>query len=122
MHLAYGEHLRRARRREQAQTHLVTAADIFEQLGAAPWLNRAVGEVRAMGLPTSRTAVIAPAAPLTPQELQIANLAAAGLTNRQIGTQLHLSHRTIGAHLYRIYPKLGVSSRAALRDTLGRLP
>jgi DNA-binding NarL/FixJ family response regulator len=49
-------------------------------------------------------------------------LAATGLSNKQIGERLFLSHRTIGAHLYRIFPKLGVTSRAALRDALARVP
>ena len=57
----------------------------------------------------------------TPLELEIAKLAAAGLTNKQIGERLHLSHRTVAAHLYRIFPRLGVTSRAALRDALDRL-
>ncbi|MFD0513798.1 response regulator transcription factor [Streptomyces aureus] len=55
---------------------------------------------------------------LTPQELQIAQLASTGLSNREIGQQLYLSHRTIGAHLYKIYPKLGISSRGQLREKL----
>jgi DNA-binding NarL/FixJ family response regulator len=59
---------------------------------------------------------------LTPQELEIAMLAAAGLSNKQIGQRLFLSHRTVGAHLYQIFPQLGVTSRAALRDALASLP
>jgi DNA-binding CsgD family transcriptional regulator len=59
--------------------------------------------------------------PLTPQEREIADLAASGLSNKQIAARLFLSHRTVGAHLYRIYPKLGISSRAALRDALDAL-
>jgi DNA-binding CsgD family transcriptional regulator len=55
---------------------------------------------------------------LTPQELQIAQMAAAGLSNREIGQQLYLSPRTIAAHLYRIYPKLGITSRGQLRERL----
>ena len=55
---------------------------------------------------------------LTPQELQIAQLASTGLSNREIGQQLYLSHRTIGAHLYKIYPKLAISSRGQLREKL----
>jgi DNA-binding NarL/FixJ family response regulator len=58
--------------------------------------------------------------PLTGLELQVAELAAAGLSNKQIGARLYMSHRTVGAHLYRIFPKLGVSTRAALRDALSR--
>jgi DNA-binding NarL/FixJ family response regulator len=56
---------------------------------------------------------------LTPHELQIAQLAAEGLSNREIGERLYLSHRTVGFHLYRIFPKLGVTSRAGLSATLG---
>jgi DNA-binding NarL/FixJ family response regulator len=52
---------------------------------------------------------------LTAQELQIAQLAAAGMTNREIAAQLYLSHRTVGSHLYRIFPKLGITARAQLR-------
>jgi DNA-binding NarL/FixJ family response regulator len=48
----------------------------------------------------------------------VASLAAAGLTNKQIGEQLYMSPRTVGAHLYRVFPKLGITSRAALRDAL----
>ena len=55
---------------------------------------------------------------LTPQQREIATLAAAGLTNKQIGERLYLSHRTVATHLYQIFPKLGVTSRAALRDAL----
>jgi DNA-binding NarL/FixJ family response regulator len=55
---------------------------------------------------------------LTPQELQIARMAASGLSNREIGQQLYLSHRTVGAHLYRAFPKLGITSRGQLRDAL----
>ena len=58
-------------------------------------------------------------AQLTPQELQIAQLAAEGLSNREIGERLYLSHRTVGSHLYRLFPKLGVTSRMQLRDALG---
>ena len=58
---------------------------------------------------------------LTAQEREIADLAATGLTNKQIGERLFLSHRTVGTHLYRIFPKLGITTRAALRDALAGL-
>jgi DNA-binding NarL/FixJ family response regulator len=51
---------------------------------------------------------------LTAQELQIAQLAAEGLTNREIGQRLFLSHRTIATHLYRVFPKLGITARSEL--------
>jgi DNA-binding NarL/FixJ family response regulator len=55
---------------------------------------------------------------LTPQELQIAQLAAQGLTNREIGKRLYISHRTVGAHLAKVYAKLGATSRVQLHDSL----
>jgi DNA-binding CsgD family transcriptional regulator len=58
---------------------------------------------------------------LSPQELQIAQLAAAGLSNRDIGDRLFLSHRTVGAHLYRVYPKLGIVSRSELAQALAAM-
>jgi DNA-binding CsgD family transcriptional regulator len=119
--LAYGERLRRANAPSQARTHLSAALDAFEQLGARPWATRASNELRATGIHRER-----PAAPgeagLTAQQWQIAQLAAAGLTNKQIGERLFLSARTVGYHLYQIFPKLGVTSRAALRDALADRP
>jgi len=58
---------------------------------------------------------------LTVQELEIAQLAASGLSNKQIAERVFVSHRTVGAHLYRIFPKLGVTARAGLRDALSLL-
>ena len=55
---------------------------------------------------------------LTPQELQISRMPASGLSNRETGQQLYLSHRTISAHLYHIFPKLGANSRGQLRDAV----
>jgi len=57
---------------------------------------------------------------LSPQELHIAQLAAQGLTNREIGDRLFLSHRTVGSHLYRIFPKLGITSRNQLHLVLAQ--
>ena len=59
---------------------------------------------------------------LAPQELQIARLAAEGLSNREIGQQLYLSHRTVRNHLYRIFPKLGITSRTELAAVAGASP
>jgi len=58
---------------------------------------------------------------LSPQELQIAQMAASGLSNREIGDRLFLSHRTVGAHLYRVFPKLGIASRSELSAALESL-
>jgi DNA-binding CsgD family transcriptional regulator len=115
--LAYGEHLRRAGAVSESRPHLEAAREIFEHLGARPWATRASGELRATGQTKPRAHTHA-AEQLTPQEREIAQLAAAGLTNKQIAERLFLSHRTVGAHLYRLFPKLGITSRAALRDAL----
>jgi DNA-binding CsgD family transcriptional regulator len=117
--LLFGEHLRRARAPVRARTQLTAALETFERLGAKPWAERASNELRATGSGTTHSA--GPGV-LTPQEREIAVLAAAGLSNKEIGQQLFLSHRTVGAHLYRAFPKLGISSRAALRDALAALP
>ncbi|GGU92996.1 LuxR family transcriptional regulator [Actinomadura cremea] len=113
--LLYGEWLRRARRRNDARAVLHAALEGFERLGAAPWAERARGELRAAGESLGDGA--APddlAARLTPQELQVVRMAATGLSNREIGAQLFLSPRTVGYHLYKAYPKLGVASRGEL--------
>ena len=93
----------------------------FDSLGAAAWVARASQELAASG---QRAEPGAPDAwaKLSPQELQIAQLAARGLSNREIGAQLYLSHRTVGSSLYRVFPKLGVHSRAQLRTILAGLP
>jgi DNA-binding CsgD family transcriptional regulator len=122
LHLAYGERLRRAKSPSLARNHLTAARDIFQRLQAEPWLNRTLGELRATGLPGSHTEALTKIDTLTPQQREIALLAAAGLTNKQIGDRLFLSPRTVGTHLYQLFPKLGVTSRAALRDALAEHP
>lgn len=117
VHLLYGERLRRTRSMTAARVQLDAALEIFQWLGAAPWAARAAKESRATGQNRVRRGEYQQE-PLTPQELEIALLAASGLSNKQIGSRLMLSHRTVGAHLYRVFPKLGISSRAALRDAL----
>ncbi|BCB89988.1 LuxR family transcriptional regulator [Phytohabitans suffuscus] len=115
--LALGEGLRRTRSASQARRHLLAAREGFAAMAAAPWLERTHTELRATKYRLSDAPPDGPAA-LTAQEYQIAQLAASGLSNKQIAERLYLSHRTVGAHLYRIFPKLGVSSRAGLRDAL----
>jgi ATP/maltotriose-dependent transcriptional regulator MalT len=117
--LAYGGWLRRQRRAAESRTLLRAARDTFDAIGAIPWSERARQELRASG-ETSRRRTPDARDQLTPQELQIARLAAKGLTNREIGEQLYLSHRTVGSHLHRIFPKLGVTARAALGPALGQ--
>ncbi|MQA86023.1 MAG: AAA family ATPase [Streptosporangiales bacterium] len=111
--LLYGEWLRRVRRRADARMPLHSAAEVFEQLGAVPWARRANAELRATGR-SLRTATPSTVATLTPQELQVVRLASTGASNREIAAQLFLSPRTVGYHLYKAFPKLGISSRAEL--------
>ena len=112
---AYGEWLRRERRRVDARRQLEAAMETFRELGATPWTERARAELRAAGATIAASADVSGAASrLTAQELQVARLAAQGRTNREIAAQLFLSPRTVGYHLYKAYPKLGISSRAAL--------
>jgi DNA-binding NarL/FixJ family response regulator len=111
--LACGQALRRARRPGQARGHLRAALDGFEQIGAAGWAGRARAELRASGQ-TARRRDPSTLTQLTPQELQIARLAAAGATNREIAAQLFVSPRTVEYHLYKVFPKLGIASRAVL--------
>jgi DNA-binding NarL/FixJ family response regulator len=100
---------------------LRAARDLFDALGAVPWSDRARGELRAAG-EVSAPRTVTTLDSLTPQELQIAELAAAGYTNREIGARLYLSHRTVSSHLYKLFPKLGVTSRARLREALATQP
>ena len=110
--LAYGERLRRARRRVDARTHLRTAARIFDELAAAGWAVRARQELRASG-ESARRGYEADAE-LTPQELQVASIVAAGMSNKDVAKRLFISPRTVEAHLGHIYRKLGITSRDQL--------
>ena len=112
--LLYGEWLRRNRRRADAREHLLAAAAAFARMGARPWQERAEAELRAAGAGAPAVTADDPLAQLTPQELQVVRLAAAGASNKQIGAQLFLSPRTVGFHLYRAFPKLGVTTREEL--------
>lgn len=115
--LAYGSWLRRQRRVIESRGPLRAARGTFEAVGARTWAQRADRELRATGergwQPTS-----SPRELLSPQETQIAELAAQGLSNREIGQRLFLSHRTVSSHLYRIFPKLGVAYRSQLATAL----
>ncbi|WP_329522470.1 AAA family ATPase [Spirillospora sp. NBC_01491] len=114
--LLYGQWLRRVRRRAKARTHLEAAEEAFQLLGAHPWTVAARTELEATGVPAASPP--GPLAPvgggLTHQELQIVRLAASGASNREIATRLFLSPRTVGNHLYRAFPKLGIKRRAEL--------
>jgi DNA-binding CsgD family transcriptional regulator len=115
--LAYGMWLRRQKRAVESRVPLRTARDGFDALGVVSWGDRARSELRAAGV-TSRRRAPEARERLTAQELQIARMAAEGLSNREIGERLYLSHRTVGSHLYRIFPKLSISSRAQLSAAL----
>ncbi|RSM85710.1 helix-turn-helix transcriptional regulator [Kibdelosporangium aridum] len=112
--LVYGEWLRRQRRRTEARAHLAAAVSAFERLGARLWAERARGELAAFGERGDEPQRSGPLTLLTPQELQVVRLAATGHTNKEIAAQLFLSPRTVGHHLYKAYPKLGVTGRAEL--------
>ncbi|WP_219339792.1 ATP-binding protein [Luteimonas salinisoli] len=114
-HLVYGEWLRREGRRRDAREQLRTAHQLLSDMGAEAFAGRAARELRAAGeKPRKRTAK--PTDALTAQELHIVRLVATGATNREVGAQLFLSHRTIEAHLRSIFHKLDITSRRQIRD------
>jgi len=115
--LAQGRWLRRAREITESRRALRAARDAFDALGCTSWSDQARRELRASG-ERSRRHVPEARDDLTAQEFQIAQLASEGLSNREIGQRLFLSHRTIGTHLYRVFPKLGITSRAELAVAL----
>ncbi len=123
LHLAHGACLRRRSRRREAAARLAAAHTVFERLRATPWAGQAARELAAAGgagpepeRPGTPTRGIRH--PLSAQELRIAELAAQGLTNREIGARLRLSPRTVGAHLYKIFPKLGITTRGGMAQAL----
>jgi DNA-binding CsgD family transcriptional regulator len=120
LQMTYGSWLRRQRRITESRPYLRASRDTFESLGVQPWADKARAELRASGERDAEPAR-APRQPLTPQELQIAEMAASGLSNREIADRLFLSHRTVGAHLYRVFPKLGIVSRSELARALASM-
>jgi DNA-binding CsgD family transcriptional regulator len=115
--LAYGARLRRGQAMVHARAQLTAALDIFADLGARPWVVQAETELMATGRTRSRAGGVGPGS-LTHQERAIAELAAAGLTNKQIAHRLVISARTVSAHLRQIFAKLGISSRASIGDAI----
>jgi DNA-binding CsgD family transcriptional regulator len=110
--LVYGEWLRRRGRRTEARTQLREAHAVLVEIGAANCAARAHREL----LATGESAQPAYGSGLTPQEAEVARLAAAGCTNPEIGEQLYISARTVEYHLRKVFVKLGVRSRRQLRD------
>ena len=109
-----GRAQRRAKKRAAARESLAAARAGFEQLGCPGWAQAAAAQLDRI---SGRRA--APAGDLTPGERRVAELAAAGLSNKQVAAQLYLSVTTVKAHLRGAYAKLGVASRAQLARRLG---
>ncbi|MGY1698202.1 ATP-binding protein [Geodermatophilus sp. SYSU D00766] len=118
-HLLFGEWLRREGRRREARDHLRTAHRMLVDMGMEAFAERARQELTGTG-ETARRRVVATLDELTPQEAQIARLAAERLTNPEIGTQLFLSPRTVEWHLRKVFTKLGIGSRRELVAALAR--
>jgi DNA-binding CsgD family transcriptional regulator len=105
--LARGRMLRRVKQKRAAADTLREALAIFERLGAPAWEAQARAELDRVGLRRSSDE-------LTATERRVAELAATGLTNREVAQQAFMSPKTVQANLTRIYRKLGISSRAEL--------
>ncbi|HEV7750617.1 MAG TPA: LuxR family transcriptional regulator [Baekduia sp.] len=118
--LAYGERLRRGRRRVHAREHLRAALQTFERLDARPWAERAGRELAATG-ETVRRRDPSTVDAMTPQELQIAMLLGSGRTTRETAAALFLSPKTVEYHLRHVYQKLGIHSRDELAQAVGDL-
>jgi DNA-binding CsgD family transcriptional regulator len=111
--LLYGEWLRRERRRRDARKHLRIALDQFTSMGSEAFASRAERELLATG-EHARKRTVDTLDQLTPQEQQIARLAAEGITNREIATQLFITQSTVEYHLRKAFRKLDVKSRTQL--------
>jgi DNA-binding CsgD family transcriptional regulator len=111
--LLYGQELRRRRRPSAAREHLRSALEAFQQFDAQPWVDLASSELRAAGDHVEHRPQAATEA-LTPQQLEIARLAAAGATNREVAAQMFLSTRTVDHHMRNIFARLGIRSRIDL--------
>jgi DNA-binding CsgD family transcriptional regulator len=115
--LLYGEWLRRVGRRVDAREQLRSAHELFVNMRAHGFADRTRRELLATG-ETVRKRTVDTRLDLTPQEAQIARLAASGETNPEIGSQLFISARTVEWHLRKVFIKLGISSRKELRSAL----
>jgi DNA-binding CsgD family transcriptional regulator len=118
-HLLYGEWLRRQKRRGHASAQLGTAHGMFDAMGAAAFARRSRAElIAAGGHPPEPAERAGP--DLTPQETQVARLAAAGVTNAEIATRLFVTTSTVEYHLSKVFRKLSITSRRQLAAALGR--
>ncbi len=115
--LNLGEHLRRDGSRREARDELRAALAVFKQLDAEPWSERARRELRASG-ETARRREPSTLDELTPQELQIARMVAAGASQKEVAAKLYLSPKTIEYHLGKVYRKLGITSGRQLQNRL----
>jgi len=106
--LLLGQLERRQRRKDVAAANLSEALRAFEAMGTELWPIRARAELARTKVTWSRDAG------LTPSEQRVAELAASGMTNRDIAAALFISNKTVEANLARIYRKLGIRSRAEL--------
>ncbi|WP_306207923.1 helix-turn-helix transcriptional regulator [Actinoplanes sp. RD1] len=113
----YATWLRRRQRPAESRPLLTAARDAFAAAGLPAWRDRTAAELAAAAPPPRPGAT--PGARLTPQQREVVTLAAQGLTNPQIAARLGLSARTIGIHLSRAYPVLGVTRRSQLPGVLG---
>jgi DNA-binding CsgD family transcriptional regulator len=116
-HLCFGESLRRAGQRVRAREQLRAALEAFDELGAAPWAERARSELLATG-ERARRRDPSTLDELTPQELQIGMVLASGHTTREAAAKLFLSPKTVEYHLRNVYRKLGIHSREELAREL----
>ncbi|WP_394618924.1 ATP-binding protein [Lentzea sp. JNUCC 0626] len=117
-HLLFGEWLRREGRRVDARSQLGIAHEMFGEMGATVFAERARRELQATGVTVRKRAATPANHALTPQETQIARHAANGLTNAEIGTRLFISSHTVEWHLRKVFSKLGIASRKEIRDIL----
>lgn len=116
--LLFGEWLRRRRQRRAARTHLRAAHQLFDSCGAVPFAERARAELLATGGQVRKRTMPAPN-DLTPQEQQVAVLAAEGCTNAEIASRLFITVSTVEFHLNKVFRKLGISSRRQIKSRLG---
>ncbi|MDI3403388.1 helix-turn-helix transcriptional regulator [Streptomyces cavernicola] len=118
VNFAYGQTLRRAGKRREADTVLKNARDAYAALRARAYVERCDRELKAGGLRTARPGM----ARLTPQEQAVARLVSAGATNQQAALELFISVKTVQYHLTHVYSKLGIRSRSELAARFRELP